>query len=272
MPHDLLRQHQVGRRAHGDRCDLFAEGRRRQHAPLGLLVGIADVDLQQEPVELRLGQGIGAFLLQRILRRQHMERLGQVVALAGHGDVPLLHRLQQRRLRARRGAIDLIRHQKLGEHRSGDEAEAALAAGLFQHFRADDVGRHQVRRELDAFPVQPQDDAQRLDQLGLGQPGHADQKAVAAGQHRHQRLLDHRVLAEDRLADRLAHPGQRGRGALQMGGGARTLSHGIVHKGGPDAWLPVRWQHPIFDGAPGRDLCTPAVVAQQGKHPRRTGL
>ena len=45
-----------------------------QHAPLGFQIGIADIDLQQETVELRFGQGIGAFLLQRILRRQHMEQ------------------------------------------------------------------------------------------------------------------------------------------------------------------------------------------------------
>ena len=44
-------------------------------------VGIADIDLHQEAVELRFGQRIGAFLLQRVLGRQHVERRGQVVAL-----------------------------------------------------------------------------------------------------------------------------------------------------------------------------------------------
>ena len=51
-----------------------------QHLPLGFVVGIVDIDLQQEAVELRFGQRIGAFLLQRVLRRQHVERRGQVVA------------------------------------------------------------------------------------------------------------------------------------------------------------------------------------------------
>ncbi|MEI9887364.1 MAG: hypothetical protein WDN08_12835 [Rhizomicrobium sp.] len=100
--------------AHRDRLLFLAEGGGDQHLALGLLVGIADVDLQQEAVELRLGQGIGALLLQRVLRRQHMERLGQVVALSRHRDVALLHRLQQRRLGARAGAVDLVGHQKLG--------------------------------------------------------------------------------------------------------------------------------------------------------------
>ena len=119
---------------------------------LGRLVGIADIDLQQEAVELGFGQRIGAFLLERVLGRQHVEGRRQVVALAGDGDVLLLHRLQQRRLGARAGAVDFVGHQQLGEHRALDEAEGAAAAvALLQHFRAQDVGRHQVGRELDAL-------------------------------------------------------------------------------------------------------------------------
>ena len=125
----------------------------------------------------------------------------------------LLHRLQQRRLRARAGAVDLVGHQQLGEDRAGDEAEAALAAlALFQHLGAEDVGRHQVGRELDAPRVEPEHDAQRLDQLGLGETGHADEQRMAARQDRHQRLLDHLVLAEDDRADRrLGRAHMRGR-------------------------------------------------------------
>ena len=44
---------------------------------------VADADLEHEPVELRLGQRIRAFLLDRVLRREHEERLGQLVRLAG---------------------------------------------------------------------------------------------------------------------------------------------------------------------------------------------
>ena len=48
---------------------------------LFLLVGIVDVDVEHEAVELRLGQRVGAFLLDRVLRGQHEERLGQPVPL-----------------------------------------------------------------------------------------------------------------------------------------------------------------------------------------------
>ena len=51
--------------------------------PLGVVVRIVDVDLHQEAVELRFRQRIGAFLLDRVLRREHVERARHVVAVAG---------------------------------------------------------------------------------------------------------------------------------------------------------------------------------------------
>ena len=135
----------------------------------------------------------------------------------------LLHRLQQRRLRARAGAVDLVGHQQLREDRSGEEAEIALAARrLFQHLGAENVGRHQVGRELDAARVEPERDAHGLDQLGLGEARHADQQRMAAGQHRDQRAIDHAFLAEDDRADR--GPG----GARMRGGGLRGTHHHVL--------------------------------------------
>ncbi|KIU01348.1 hypothetical protein QU38_02100, partial [Staphylococcus aureus] len=116
----------------------------------------------------------------------------------------LLHRLQQRRLGARAGTVDLVGHQELREHRTGDKAERAPATGaLVQHLGAEDIGRHQVGGELDALGIEPERDAERLDQLGLGKAGDADQQRMSAGQDGHQRVLDHAVLAEDHGRDRL---------------------------------------------------------------------
>ncbi len=176
-----LRRQQVvcGHRGLGAR--LFGAGRVEQDFALGVLARIVDVDLHQEAVELRFRKRIGAFLLERVLRRQHMERLRQIVPRARDRDVLLLHRLEQCGLRARRGAVDLVGHQELREHRTGDEAEIALAAGAFlQHFAAENVGRHQVGRELNAARIEAERDPHRFDQLGLGEAGHADQEAVAA--------------------------------------------------------------------------------------------
>ena len=85
-----------------------------------------------------------------------MEGRGQLVAHAGDRHLFFLHRLQKRRLGAGRSAVDFVRHQQLAEDRPFEKPEAAGAAlGFFQHFRADDVGGHQVRCELDAFVIKP---------------------------------------------------------------------------------------------------------------------
>jgi hypothetical protein len=132
----------------------------------------------------------------------------QIVARAGDRHVAFLHRLQQRRLGARAGAVDFVGHQQLGEDRPLDEAEAAaVVEALLHHLGPENVGRHQVGRELHPQRLKPHDNAQRLDQFGLGEAGDADQESVPAGEQRHQRLFDHPFLAEDHRADRFARRG-----------------------------------------------------------------
>ena len=109
--------------------------------------------------------------------------------------------------------------------KTGPEMKRKLALAarrLFQHLGAENVGRHQVGRELDAPRVEPERDAHGLDQLGLGEARHADQQRMAAGQHRDQRAVDHPLLAEDDRADR--GPG----GARMRGGGLRGTHHHVL--------------------------------------------
>jgi hypothetical protein len=120
---------------------------------------------------------------------------------AGGRDVILLHRLEQGGLRLGRRAVDLVGEQDLREDRSLDEAQAAVAVVLVQDLGAGDVGRHEIRRELDPLERQVQDFRERLDEEGLGEPRDARDEAVAAGEKRHQHLVDDGVLADDDLAD-----------------------------------------------------------------------
>ncbi len=71
---------------------------------------------------------------------------------------------------------------------------------LLDHFRARDVGRHQVGRELDAIELQRQGAGQRADHQRLGQPGHAHQQTMAPGKDGDQQLLDDLLLPHDDLA------------------------------------------------------------------------
>ena len=69
--------------------------------PLSVEIRVRHIDFEQEAVELRFWQRIGAFLLNRVLRREYVERRWQIIANTGHRNMLFLHRLQQRRLRAR---------------------------------------------------------------------------------------------------------------------------------------------------------------------------
>ena len=119
---------------------------------LFLEVRVVHEDLEHEPVLLGFGQRIGPFLLDRVLRGQHEERVGERMADAADGDLPLLHRFQQGGLRLGRRAVDFVGQDDVGEERPFEEPALARAgrAVLFQDFGAGDVGRHQVGRELHA--------------------------------------------------------------------------------------------------------------------------
>ena len=54
---------------------------------------VGHLDVEHEAVELSLGQGISAFLLNRVLCRQDEERLGQMIGLRPGGYVMFLHGL-----------------------------------------------------------------------------------------------------------------------------------------------------------------------------------
>ena len=109
----------------------------------------------------------------------------------------LLHRLEQARLGLGRRAVDLVGQDEVGEDRARLEAEDALAVLLDEDVRAGDVGRHQVRRELD--PVERAVDGVRdgPDEHRLAEAGDALEQDVAVGQQAGQGLADEVALADD---------------------------------------------------------------------------
>ena len=56
-------------------------------------------------------------------------------------------------------------------------------------------------RELDPLVAEIENLRQGLDQQRLGQPRHAGDQAMTAGEERHQHLIDDGVLTDDDLAD-----------------------------------------------------------------------
>jgi len=182
-------------------------GRRAVEDCLQLVaVGVTDEQLEEEAVELRLGQRIRAFLLDRVLRGEHEEWLLQRVLRAAGSNRVLLHRFEQRGLRLRRGAVDLVGEDHLPEQRPALKLETAPPGRRVfgDDVRADNVGRHQVRRELDAREFETQRFGQRADEQGLAEAGHAFEQRVSASEEACEHALDDLLLPDDHLADFVA--------------------------------------------------------------------
>ncbi len=169
------------------------------HRELGLRVRVADRHAGGEAVPLCLGQGVGALHLDRVLGGDHHERRAERVGLAVDGDLVLLHALQQRRLGLRRGPVDLVADDDVGEHRAGPELEGLGLAVVDGD--PGDVAGQQVRGELDAADRAVDGPGQRLGQRGLADAGHVLDQQVAFGQHGDQRDPHHLRLADQHLLD-----------------------------------------------------------------------
>src|SRR5579884_1226725 len=203
---DVLHFQNVRRRQ--DALDLWDVRRCRllNDAELFLFVGIIDEDIEHEAVLLRFGQRIGAFLLDRVLRRQDEERIGQLVPRAADGDLAFLHRFEQSGLRLRRRAVDLVGEDDIGEQRAVQELEQTLACRLvfLQNLGAGDVRRHEVRRELDAAEAQTERVGQRADHKRFGKSRYTDKQTVATREDGDEQFFEDFFLTDDGFTQLLA--------------------------------------------------------------------
>ena len=105
------------------------------------------------------------------------------------------------------------------------------AVKFLEHLGADDVGRHQVGRKLDALVLKPKHGAKRFDEARLGKAGHANQQRVAAGKQRDESKVDDALLAENNGGRRLAHFLDLGANFLdtvdELGLGLGKCCHGV---------------------------------------------
>ena len=176
-----------------------------QHVQLGARRRVAHLDPGHEAVALRLGQGIGALHLDRVLGGHHHERRLEQVGRAVDADLALLHRLQHRGLGLRRGAVDLVADHDVGEDAARLELEVA---GLGVEDRdPGDVGGQQVGGELDPAYGAVDRAAESLGQHRLADPGHVLDQQVALGEQHDQGQVDRAPLALDDALDRLRGPG-----------------------------------------------------------------
>ena len=120
---------------------------------------------------------------------------GSECVCVADGDAPLLHRLKERGLRLRRGAVDLVGQDQVVEDRARQEAHATTDVAprvlLFvQHVGPGDVGGQQIGRELHAAERQVERLGQRGHEQRLGEPRDPDEQRVPAREQRHEHQLD----------------------------------------------------------------------------------
>jgi hypothetical protein len=134
-------------------------------------------------------------VLDGVLGGDDQEGLGQRVGDAFDRRLAFAHRLQERRLGARRGPVDLVGQQDVGEDRAFLEEEAPFFRVVDRG--AQDVGRQQVGRELDPLEVGGARAGQGLGQGGLADTRHVFHEHVATANQGHRQLPDDVGLAQD---------------------------------------------------------------------------
>ena len=166
---------------------------------------VAERGAEQEAVELRLRQRERALVLDRVLGREQEERARQLAGLAVDRHLALGHRLEQRRLRLRRRAVDLVDEEDVREDRPRPELEVARL--LVEDGHAGDVGRLQVGRALDPRDRDAVDAAaDRAGEHRLRGAGHVLEQHVAAAHQRGEDELDLLALAVDDRLDVVEQP------------------------------------------------------------------
>ena len=170
-----------------------------------LVVGqVGHHDREHEAVLLGLGQGIRALLLHRVLRSQHVERLGQRVASCPPivtcfscmtsssaawvlGGVRLISSAMSRFVNT--GPLTNFVKRRPVVWSSSRISVPVMSEGI------------RSGRELDAFEVHVENASQGGDQDRLGGAGRAKEHAMATGKEAGQDLLDRLVLADNYLLD-----------------------------------------------------------------------
>ena len=164
-------------------------------------------EAQLDRFMLRLRQRVGALVLDRVLGGDHQERPLEPVGLAVDGDLALLHRLEQGGLGLGRGPVDLVGEQQPGEDRPAPEVE--LAAALVVDERAGEVGRQQVRRELDPREADARHLCEGACDQRLGEARKVLDQHMTVGKQPEQDELERLALAHDRALDLVEHlPGE----------------------------------------------------------------
>src|SRR5690606_21568638 len=172
---------------------------RGEDADLLFRARIADAKEHEEAIDLRLGQGMRPFELDRILRRDDEEGAPEAMRGAIDRHLPLLHDLEEARLRSGRGAVDLVGEKDVGKDGPRKELEAPRLGMEDRHAR--DVAREEIRSELDAFEAGAERLGEAPGEHRLSEAGHILDQKMAASEEGSESHANDIVLADDDATD-----------------------------------------------------------------------
>ncbi len=160
---------------------------------------IVYVELEHEAVNLCFGEGIGAFLFNRVFGRHHQEGLGEREGFVADGHLMLLHGFEQGALHFGGCAVDFVRENDVGE----DGPFFGEESGIFWivNQRSDQVGGKQVGRELDALKTGFHRGGEGVDSEGFCQAGNPFEQDVSVGKDSDDESVDEIFLPHNDFCD-----------------------------------------------------------------------
>src|SRR5439155_25684060 len=99
----------------------------RKNRDLLLPRNVTEAELERKTIHLRFRQRVGPSKFDRVLSGDDKKQVGQGPPLTIDADLSFPHRFEQGRLRARRGAVDFISQQNIGEDWPFVEIESLFA-------------------------------------------------------------------------------------------------------------------------------------------------
>src|SRR5215211_7078272 len=134
-------------------------------------------------------------MLQRVLGRDHEQRLGERMARSIDRDRSFLEGLEESRLRSGRRSVYLVDEDDVGEQRAGDELESL--GGAVEDVGSGDIGREQIRGGLDPLERPPDRAGESARQHRLAYPGDVFDQDVATREQGGGCGFDYLSLAAD---------------------------------------------------------------------------
>ena len=132
-----------------------------------------------------------------VLCGEHEERLRQLESVFADSDLTLLHSLEQSTLHLCRSTVYLVGQHEVGK--DGTLLYEELLVLLTVDHRADNVGRKQVGRKLNAAELGVNQLGQRLDSHCLSQTRHTFQQDMSVTEKTDEERFDEMLLSNNHL-------------------------------------------------------------------------